>query len=253
MSNKRNASYRANSKRPKKRYRASVLPKLPDELWYHIASHSPDALTWLNLAIAVPVIGRWSMSKEGVDVSNALFSSLYSWSNSDDKMGFKFTKNGKLHRDGDKPAIVWEDQKQKLRYVNFYKNGKPYREDRLPTSLIFLKNQGDVVWRLYHVSYHHGFSKWWYDSGEHPVDIYIQPNTFILRSSRDIDNDDKCPLIIHYSTDKKEKKIVSYRREFQPIKELYDNDCEYAINTMLDEFTKDSKPYYEDTVFDWNS
>jgi hypothetical protein len=60
-----------------------------------------------------------------------------------DDGNIEWHKNGKLHRDGDKPARIWADGS-----LGWYKNGEPHRDSDKPA-----------------VIYSHG-SLWWYKNGE---------------------------------------------------------------------------------------
>lgn len=275
MSSKRNASTSSNidRKRPNKRYRQhqTILPALPEEIWQHIATYSPDAETWLNLALAVPEVGRWSMSDKGLAVSNDLFSTVETSDPSYRTKCVKFFKNGKLHRDGDKPAVVWEWQEHEThfgpnkRMVQFYKNGLTYRDGDFPTCVEFFKdNEADVSWSVSGLRYTKEFT----DRNENIVrtltrDLSKGPEIVLLSKDRlfmdfyknneRVSNDESQPCCVSYS--RLEKKKTSEYREVNglPYLEIIDTESEYDVDAIMRELTKDVTTHGEDFIFHWNS
>lgn len=114
---------------------------LPDELWLVIASHSPDATTWYNLALGVPAIGRWSMEKLGGRLtSSVLFSRVMHNVGPFLKRREIHYKNEKLHRDGDLPALINHGL-----YIHFFKNGKRHRDGDLPARLDLMMDKEALI------------------------------------------------------------------------------------------------------------
>lgn len=238
---------------------SAVLPVLVDDIWCHIASCSPDAKTWLNLALAVPKIGRWSISDRGIAVSNKLFSAVeYSGDPYGRSKRVKFRKNGKLHRDGDKPAVVWDryepgDQFRPIqRITDFFKNGLRYRDGDLPTSVGFFKvKENDVSWHVFSMIY----TKEIMDRNENTVHIigrdFSKGPECVLFEQRGltlefykskepvVGSDENEPSVIFYSRLEK-RKISGYGRlNESPCFEVNDTVSVYDLEATMRELTKD--------------
>lgn len=273
MSSKRNASSEVDCKRSHKCFSQDsvILPVVPDEIWYHIASCSPDAITWLNLTLAVPTIGRWSISNEGINVSNVLFSSTkLSTILGGLTKTLTFFKNGKIHRDGDKPAIVsewrekWGQSMRFRRIVKFYKNGYVYREGDRPTTVGLLKdNEQDAVWwkcdTAYEIEYidvtgekQHKIFRY---RSNGPAKVILSQFGLTITYCNDDGigrMDENQPFSIYYSRLVKQK-TSSFGRMINQSREIVDKECDYDVEAIFYELTKDVTTNDEDVVFDWSS
>ena len=112
---------------------------LPDDVWYLIASHSPDASVWYALALGIPAVGRWSCELEGKRISDSLFVDIELRLRPEISVRvMKRRKNGHLHSDGIHPAKTINEKD----CVYYYRCGKLHRDGNLPA---FLENyHGDL-------------------------------------------------------------------------------------------------------------
>lgn len=242
------------------------LPFLPDDVWHHIASCSPDVETWLNLALAIPTIGRWSMSKRGVETSTILFSSVESKMDSENRsISVTFFKNGKIHRDGDKPArvLAWRSSTLEHRTVMFYKNNLMYREGDRPATVGLYRANKESPWHINCAVYFQGYdicqsatyAKKSRDCTLGPAKLNLFQDSLLLRYYKDDQlgrNDLRQPSEICYSRFGNRKVSTFVDDKGCKTGEVYESWCEFNMDDIWYEMTKNITTNDEDIIFDWD-